>query len=111
MRNVLMLPVRSCNGVVRRLLLIVKPYSATEMFVTHNIPAFLRKCVYSFRERIAHSANKKQSLVYLPSYLSTLQSDNGGDQYCIHFNIFFFSIVIIICILNTCILYMDVCLK
>ena len=51
----------SYNGVLRRLLLIVKPYSASEMFVTHNIPSFyelLRKCVYSFRERISHSANK-----------------------------------------------------
>ena len=53
----------SYNGVQRRLLLIVKPYSASEMFVTHNIPSFyelLRKCIYSFRERIhvSHSANK-----------------------------------------------------
>ena len=51
----------SYNGVLRRLLLIVKPYSAREMFVTHNIPLFyelLSKCIYSFRERIYHSANK-----------------------------------------------------
>ena len=52
----------SYNGVLRRLLLIAKPYvSASEMFVTHNIPSFyelLRKCIYSFRERISHSANK-----------------------------------------------------
>ena len=51
----------SYNGGLRRLLLIVKPYSAREMFVTHNIPSFyklVRKCIYSFRERIAHSANK-----------------------------------------------------
>ena len=31
----------SYNGVLRRLLLIVKPYSASEMFVTHGIPFFL----------------------------------------------------------------------
>ena len=79
---------------MRRLSLIVKPYSASEMFVTHNL-----------RERLSHR------LVYLPSYLPLLQSDNGGDQYCIHFNIFFFCIVFIICILNICILYMNVCLK
>ena len=30
----------SYNGVLRRLLLIVKPYSASEMFVTHGIPSF-----------------------------------------------------------------------
>ena len=51
----------SYNGVLRRLLLTVKPYSASEMFVTYNIPSFYelpRKCIYSFRERISHSANK-----------------------------------------------------
>ena len=51
----------SYNGVLRQLLLIVKPYSASEMFVTHNIPSvyeLLRKCIYSFRECISHSANK-----------------------------------------------------
>ena len=30
----------SYNGVLRRLLLIVKLYSASEMFVTHGIPSF-----------------------------------------------------------------------
>ena len=51
----------SCSGVLRRLLLIDKPYSASEMFVTHHIPSFyelLSKCIYGFRERISHSANK-----------------------------------------------------
>ena len=51
----------SYNGVMRSLLLIVKQYSASEMFVTHNIPSFcelLRKCIYSFRKRISHSANR-----------------------------------------------------
>ena len=50
----------SYNGVRRRVLLIVKPCSASKMFITHNIPSFyelLRKCIYSFRERITHSAN------------------------------------------------------
>ena len=99
----------SYNGVLRRLLLIVKPYSASKMFITHNIPSFyklLHKCIYI----ASGSADlivpiKLYRLVYLPSYLSTPQSDNGEDQYCI------FSIVIVICILNICILYMDVCLK
>ena len=51
----------SFSGVLRRLLLIVKPYSASKMFVIHNIPLIyelLRKCIYSFRERISYSANK-----------------------------------------------------
>ena len=51
----------SYNGVLRRLLLIVKPYNAREMFVTHNIPSFdklLHKSIYSFRERISHSVDK-----------------------------------------------------
>ena len=58
----------SYNGVLRRLLLIVKPYSASEMFVTHGIPSFfelLRKCIYSFKERIDHSSNKIIKACYL----------------------------------------------
>ena len=50
----------STSSVLKRLLLIVKPYSAGEMFVTHNIPSLyqlLRKWIYSFRQRISHSAN------------------------------------------------------
>ena len=60
----------SYNGVLRHLLLIVKPYSAGEMFVAHNIPSFyelLRKCINSFRERISHSANK-----IIKAYLSPI---------------------------------------
>ena len=41
---------------------------------------------------------KQSRFVYLPSYLSTLQSDNDGDQCCIHFDII--SIIIIIYIYN-----------
>ena len=40
----------SYNGVLRRLLLIVKPYSAREMFVTNNISLFyeiFRNCIYN----------------------------------------------------------------
>ena len=46
------------NGVLKRLLLIVKSYSAR---VRHNIPSFyelLLKSIYGFRERIALSVTK-----------------------------------------------------
>ena len=95
MRNVLMLLVRSCNGVVRRLLLIVKPYSATEMFVTHNIPSFLRKCVYSFRERIAHSANKKNKALFISHRIYPL-SNPTMLEISIVFILTFFSLVLLL---------------
>ena len=50
----------SYNGVLRRLLLIKKPYSASTMFVTHGIPSFfelLRKCIFNFSQRISLSSN------------------------------------------------------
>ena len=50
----------SYNGVLRLILLIVKPYSASEMFVTHNIISIYelpRKCI---GERISHSANNNK---------------------------------------------------
>ena len=46
----------SYNSVLRRLLCIRMPYSASAMFVTHGIPSFhelLRKCIYNFSERIS----------------------------------------------------------
>ena len=51
----------SYNGVLRRLLLIVKSYSASEMFDPHGIPCcfeLLRKRIYSFKEHIVYSSNK-----------------------------------------------------
>ena len=48
-----------CN-VLRRLLCIRMPYSASAMFVTHGIPSFyelLSKCIYNFSERISSSSN------------------------------------------------------
>ena len=80
------------DGVLRRLLLIVKPYSASKMFVTHNIPSFyelLGKCrsIYSFRERISHSANKIRRLnkniiiiIIMINYINTvtIQIDNNS---------------------------------
>ena len=50
----------SYNSVLRRLLYIRMPYSASAMFVTHCIPSFcelLRTCIYSFSERISSSRN------------------------------------------------------
>ena len=50
----------SYNSVLRRLLCIRMPYSASAMFVTHGIPSFyelLRKCIYNFSERICSSSN------------------------------------------------------
>ena len=50
----------SYNSVLRRLLCIRMPYSASAMFVTHGIPSFyelLRKCIYNFSERISSSSN------------------------------------------------------
>ena len=43
----------SYNSVLRRLLCIRMPYSASAMFVTHGIPSFyelLRKCIYNFQK-------------------------------------------------------------
>ena len=98
----------SYNGVLRRLLLVVKPYSASEMFVTHIIPSFyelLRKCIYSIRERrsISHSANKiikacLSPIVFIHSPIR--QFSNPTVEISIVFIVthFFFSIVIMICI-------------
>ena len=50
----------SYNSVLRRLLCIRMPYSASAMFVTHGIPSLyelLRKCIYNFSERISSSSN------------------------------------------------------
>ena len=50
----------SYNSVLRRLLCISKPYSASNMFVSRRIPTFaelLRKSVYRFSKRIESSSN------------------------------------------------------
>ena len=50
----------SYNSVLRRLLCIRMPYSASAMFVTHGISSFyelLPKCIYNFSERIKSSSN------------------------------------------------------
>ena len=50
----------SYNSVMRRLLCISKPYSASNMFVSRRIPSFaelLRKSIYRFTKRIEISSN------------------------------------------------------
>ena len=50
----------SYNSVFRRLLCIRMPYSASEMFVSCDIPPFyklLRKCIFDFSERISRNTN------------------------------------------------------
>ena len=50
----------SYNSVLRRLLCISKPYSASSMFVSKGIPSFaelLRKSIYRFKNRIELSSN------------------------------------------------------
>ena len=50
----------SYNSVLRRLLGISKPYSASKMFVSRGFPTFaelLRTSIYRFAQRIEHSSN------------------------------------------------------
>ena len=50
----------SYNSVLRRLLCIRMPYSASEMFVSRDIPSFyelLRKCIFDFSEQISKNTN------------------------------------------------------
>ena len=50
----------SYNSVLRRLLCIRMPYSASGIFVTHGILSFyelFRKCIYNFTERIKNCGN------------------------------------------------------
>ena len=50
----------SYNSVLRRLLCIRMPYSASELFVSCGIPSFyelLRKCIFDYSERIGKNTN------------------------------------------------------
>ena len=50
----------SYNSVLRRLLCMRMPYSASELFVSCGIPSFyelLRKCIFDFSERIGKNTN------------------------------------------------------
>ena len=70
----------SYNSVLRRLLCISKPYSASNMFVSRGIPSFaelLRKSIYRFKNRIELSSNSiitacLSPLIYHPLFV------NGG---------------------------------
>ena len=65
----------SYNSVLRRLLGICKPYSASKMFVSRGIPTFaelLRTSIYRFAQRIEHSSNCIISATLLPlMYISS----------------------------------------
>ena len=59
----------SYNSVLRRLIGISKPYSASKMFVSRGIPTFaelLRTSIYRFAQRIEHSSNRIISATLLP---------------------------------------------
>ena len=61
--------VTSYNSVLRRLLGIYKPYSASKIFVSRGIPTFaelLRTSIYRFAQRIEHSSNHIISATLLP---------------------------------------------
>ena len=48
------------NSMLRRLLGICKPYSASKMFISRGIPTFaelFRTSIYRFAQRIEHSSN------------------------------------------------------
>ena len=65
----------SYNSVLRRLLGICKPYSASKMLVSRCIPTFaelLRTSIYRFAQRIEHSSNCIISATLLPlMYISS----------------------------------------
>ena len=59
----------SYNSVLRRLLGMCKPYSASKMFVSRGIPKsaeLLRTSIYRFAQRIEHSSNCIISATLLP---------------------------------------------
>jgi len=62
----------SYNNVLRRLLGISKPYSASAMFVTQQLPSFfelLRQCIFRFIKRIENSTNTFVSACNCPLLL------------------------------------------
>ena len=65
----------SYNSVLRRLLAICKPYSASKMFLSQGIPTFaelLRTSIYRFAQRIEHSSNRIIRATLLPlTYISS----------------------------------------
>ena len=79
----------SYNSVLHRLLVISKPYSASEMFVSRGIPTFaelLRTSIYIYIlylhififQRIEHSSNCIISATLLPLMYFPNRPENGG---------------------------------
>ena len=76
----------SYNSALRRFLVISKPYSASQMFVSRGILSFdelLRKSIYRFVERIDNSTNSIIHAFYNHLFSYTLPFVNGGAHYCV----------------------------
>ena len=76
----------SYNSALRRFLVISKPYSASQMFVSRGILSFdelLRKSFYRFVERIENSTNSIIHACLSSLFSYTLPFENGGAHYCI----------------------------
>ena len=81
----------SYNSVLRRLLCIRMPYSASEMFVSCGIPSFyelLHKCIFDFSERISKNTNSIIEACVSPKYIFFLPLHNGGVQYYFNYKLF-----------------------
>ena len=76
---------------LRRLLCIRMPYSASEMFVSCGISSFyelLRKCIFDFSERICKNINSIIEACLSPNVYIFLPLDNGGVQYYFNYKLF-----------------------
>ena len=81
----------SYNSVLRRLLCIRIPYSASEMFVSCGIPSFselLCKCTFDFSERISKNTNSIIEACLSPKVYIFSPLDNGGVQYYYNYKLF-----------------------
>ena len=81
----------SYNSVLRRLLCIRMPYSASELFVSCGIPSFyelLRKCIFDFSEQIGKNTNSIIKACLSPKVYFFLPLDNGGVQYYFNYKLF-----------------------
>ena len=72
----------SYNSALRRLIVISKPYSASQMFVSRGILSFDELLIGLLRE-----LKTVQTQLYMPAYHHlfsyTLPFENGGAHYCI----------------------------
>ena len=74
----------SYNSALRRFLVISKPYSASQMFVSRGILSFdelLHKSIYRFVERIENSTTQLYMPAYHHLFSYTLPFKNGGAHY------------------------------